>query len=61
MLKILRNKLQIFILGGKMMIENVKQEVKKLLNKDNFGHGMDHIDRVLNLSLRFAKKEKANI
>lgn len=22
---------------------------------------MDHIDRVLNLSLRFAKKEKANI
>ena len=43
------------------MIENVKQEVKKLLNKDNFGHGMDHIDRVLNLSLRFAKKEKANI
>ena len=43
------------------MIENVKQEVKKLLNKDNFGHGMDHIDRILNLSLRFAKKEKANI
>ncbi len=23
------------------MIENVKQEVKKLLNKDNFGHGMN--------------------
>ena len=61
MLKILRNKLQIFILEGKMMIENVKQEVKKLLNKDNSEHGMDHIDRVLNLSLRFAKKEKANI
>ena len=53
MLKILRNKLQIFILGGKMMIENVKQEVKKLLNKDNSGHGMNHINRVLNLSLRF--------
>ena len=43
------------------MIENVKQEVKKLLNKDNSGHGMNHINRVLNLSLRFAKKEKANI
>ena len=43
------------------MIESIKQEVKKLLNKDNSGHGMDHIDRVLNLSLRFAKKEKANI
>ena len=43
------------------MIENVKQEVKKILNKDNSGHGMDHIDRVLDLSLRFAKKENANV
>ncbi len=43
------------------MIEDVKQEVKKLLYTDNSGHGMDHINRVLNLSLKFAKKEKANI
>lgn len=42
------------------MIEDVKKEVKKLLNTDNSGHGMDHINRVLNLSLKFAKKEKAN-
>lgn len=42
------------------MIEKVKQEVYKLLNSDNSGHGMDHITRVLDLSLRFAKKENAN-
>jgi len=42
------------------MIDNVKQEVIKLLDKDNSGHGMDHINRVLDLSLKFAKKENAN-
>ena len=42
------------------MIEYVKQEVTKLLNQDNSGHGMDHINRVWNLSLKFAEKEKAN-
>ena len=42
------------------MIEKVKKEVEKLLNNDNSGHGMDHVNRVLNLSLRFAEKEKAN-
>ena len=42
------------------MIKQVKEEVKKLLASDNSGHGMDHINRVLDLSLRFAKTETAN-
>ena len=42
------------------MIEKIKMQVSELLNKDNSGHGMDHINRVLELSLRFAEKEKAN-
>lgn len=42
------------------MIEEVKRQVSELLNKDNSGHGMEHINRVLNLSLKFAEKENAN-
>ena len=42
------------------MIEQVKEKVNELLNKDNSGHGMEHINRVLNLSLKFAKKEEGN-
>ena len=42
------------------MIDNVKREVIKLLDKDNSGHSMDHINRVLDLSLKFAEKENAN-
>ena len=42
------------------MIEDVKEQVYVLLNKDNSGHGMDHINRVLNLSLKFADAEHAN-
>lgn len=42
------------------MIEKVKAEVSNLLEKDNSGHGMDHINRVLKLSLKFAEKENAN-
>lgn len=42
------------------MIEDVKKEVFKLLAKDDSGHGSDHIERVLQLSLKFAKKEHAN-
>lgn len=41
-------------------IETVKNEVAKLLNEDNSGHGLDHINRVLNLSLKFAEIENAN-
>jgi len=43
------------------MIDEIKEQVYNLLNQDNSGHGMDHIDRVLRLSLTFADKEKANI
>ena len=42
------------------MIEQVKENVNELLNKDNSGHGMEHINRVLDLSLKFAEKEAGN-
>lgn len=42
------------------MIQEVRKQVFELLNTDNSGHNMDHIDRVLNLSLNFAKQECAN-
>ena len=42
------------------MVNEVKKQVYELLKKDNSGHGNDHIERVLDLSLKFAKKETAN-
>ena len=42
------------------IIKEVKKEVYNLLYTDNSGHGIDHINRVLTLSLKFAKKENAN-
>mgnify|MGYP003300236780 CR=1 FL=1 len=42
------------------MIEKVKEQVYELLKNDNSGHGIDHINRVLDLSLKFAKEENAN-
>ncbi len=42
------------------MIDKVREEVCKLLDKDNSGHGMEHVDRVLKMSLRFAETEGAN-
>lgn len=42
------------------MIEEVKQKVYELLNNDNSGHRMEHINRVLELALKFAKIENAN-
>ena len=44
-----------------MMIDSVKKEVINLLGEDNSGHGVDHINRVLELSLKFAEKENANM
>ena len=41
-------------------IEKVREQVYLLLNTDDSGHDMNHINRVLNLSLKFAVKEKAN-
>ncbi|MDE5888712.1 MAG: HD domain-containing protein, partial [Bacilli bacterium] len=43
------------------MIEEVKREVYKLLCEDNSGHGMDHINRVYKLSVKFAEKENADV
>ena len=42
------------------MIEEVKKLVYDNLNKDNSGHGYDHVERVYKLSLKFAKKENAD-
>lgn len=42
------------------MIEAIKEQVRQCLAGDQSGHGMEHINRVLNLSLRFAKSEKAD-
>lgn len=41
-------------------MKQIQKQVANLLSKDKSGHGMDHIDRVLRLSLRFAKKEGAD-
>lgn len=42
------------------MIEEVKAQVFKLLESDNSGHGIEHIKRVLRISLMFAESENAN-
>lgn len=42
------------------MIEEVRKQVCNLLNKDSSGHGMEHIERVSKISLRFAEQEKAD-
>ena len=43
------------------MIEKVKEEVNEILKEEESGHGMDHIERVYKLSIKFAKKENADI
>lgn len=43
------------------MIENVRGLVYRLLKNDNSGHGIEHMDRVLKLALKFAKDEGANL
>ncbi len=42
------------------MIDRVKECVYLLLKENNDGHGIDHINRVLELSLKFADIEHAN-
>ena len=42
------------------LINNVKKDVEELLKEDKSGHGIDHINRVLNLSLKFSEKEESN-
>ena len=46
--------------NGFKEVKKVKKQVSELLNQDNSGHGIDHINRVLELSLKFAEKENAN-
>lgn len=44
------------------MINTVRSSVNELLKNDPSGHGMDHIERVYDLAITFAKKESnANI
>jgi len=38
------------------MVEDVRKKVVYLLSKDDSGHGMAHINRVVDLSLKFTKK-----
>lgn len=47
-------------INGSDMREDIYEAVKSLLEKDNSGHGLDHIERVRNLSLLFAEKEGAD-
>lgn len=42
------------------MIEEVRKQVYRLLDKDNSGHGTEHIERVSKMSLRFAEAENAD-
>lgn len=42
-------------------IKTISEEVEKLLSYDNSGHGMDHVNRVVNIAITIAKKENANI
>lgn len=42
------------------MIDEIKNKVSLILDKDNSGHGMEHIERVLRLALEFSKKENVN-
>ncbi len=47
-------------LSYNLLINDVKSRISDILNSDNSGHGMDHVNRVLNLSLKFARKENVN-
>ena len=41
-------------------MDRVLKNVKNLLESDQSGHGIDHVERVLELSLRFCENENAN-
>lgn len=42
------------------MVEKAKQLVEDLMKNDNSGHGIDHINRVLDLAMSFAEKQDCN-
>lgn len=41
--------------------EMVRKDVASLLESDKSGHGMEHVDRVYNLSLELARQENADL
>ena len=41
-------------------MDRVLKNVKNLLESDQSGHGSDHVERVLELALRFCENEDAN-
>ena len=41
-------------------ISAIRQDVKELLGNDKGGHGMDHVNRVLELAMTFAENERAD-
>ena len=43
-----------------VMLNQAKVLVAEIMAGDNSGHGMEHINRVLDLALRFAKNEECN-
>lgn len=43
------------------MIEQIKEKVYELLKEEASGHGIDHINRVYNLAVKFALEERANV
>lgn len=43
-----------------LMINDIQKRVYELLSSDNSGHGIDHIERVVQMSLKFCEIEKAN-
>ena len=42
------------------LIEKAKSFVEELLKDEDSGHGMDHINRVFNLAMKFAQNEDCN-
>ena len=42
------------------MLEKAKMLVQEILKADSSGHGYDHVTRVYNLAMKFAKEENAN-
>lgn len=51
----------IIIVEVNNMFEEIKIKVSELLKNDNFGHDIDHIQRVLDLSLQFINYENITI
>ena len=42
------------------MIDKAKKLVKELMQNEDSGHGMDHVERVFDLAMKFAENENCN-